>query len=182
MSLVELMIATALGMAVMIGGLDILAFGARHQIETTRQMRLQSDASLAWRTMETALRQSTAILSPSKGGTPSDVLLGCDNFDVRSGALDPAQPVAGFMFCESDGKLYYHRFSPSTCPMAALPACASPGALVLADRVSHAPGTAGYYSQPSAGLVRFAYQTSSSGASQSVDVTVAYNAAAGANQ
>ena len=145
-------------------------------------MRLQGDASVAWRTLETTLRQSTAILTPTNGGMPSDVLVGCENFDLRSGTLAPALPVTSFMFCESAGKLYYHRISPSTCPATALPSCADPSALMLADNVSHLPGTSAYFSRPSSGLIRFTYQTSASAAAQPIDVTVAYNAAAGANQ
>jgi len=182
MNLVEIMIATTLGMAVMIGGLDILAFGARHQIDTVRQMRLQGDASLAWRTMETALRQSTVILTPASTAATTDVLLGCENYDPRSGVLDPSKPVAAYMFCENAGKLYYHRISPSTCPMIDQPRCTAPEAIIVADHVSHLSGTDSYFSRPSKGLVRFVYETSSAGASQSIDVTVAYNAAAGANQ
>lgn len=182
MNLVEIMIATTLGMAVMIGGLDILAFGARHQIDTVRQMRLQGDASLAWRTMETALRQSTVVLTPANEATTTDILMGCENYDRRSGVLNPSLPVTAFMFCESAGKLYYHRVSPSTCPMIDPPSCAATGAIIVADHVSHRPGTDFYFSRPSKGLVRFVFETSSAGASQSMDVTVAYNAAAGTNQ
>lgn len=181
-SLIEMVIAVALGLIVMAAGIDILSFGVRNQIDSTRLMRLQGDAFLAWRAVEVEVRQATEILSPANVGAASDTLTGCGNADVRTGALDPALPVTGFMFCERAGKVYYYRFSPATCPMASLPACAARGGLVVADKVSHLPGASSYYTRPAPGQVRIAYQTAASGQSQEVDVTVAFNAASGAGQ
>ena len=181
MSLVELMVAVSLGTMVMATGIDLLTMSVSNQVYATRQTRLQGDAFLAWRAVEVQLRQSTSILSPASVGATSDVLTGCGNYDSNLGALDPAAPVTGFMFCESGGNAYFYSFSPTACPMA-VPICGSSGGTVVAGGVSHLPGVSTYFSRPAPGLVRFSYQTSASGQSQPVDASIAFNAAAGANQ
>jgi len=180
MSLTELMIALSLGTMVLAAGLNLMTMCVSSQVQATRQTRLQGDAFLAWRAVEVELRQSTAILSPASVGAQSGVLTGCGNYDAAVGALDPAAPVEGFMFCESAGSLYFYRLS--TCPPIISPACGSSGGTVAAAGVSHLSSAPAYFSRPSPGLVRFAYQTSASGQSQPVDFPVAFNAAAGANQ
>lgn len=180
MTLIELVIAMSLGTMVMAAGLNLLSMSVSSQVHVVRQTRLQGDAFLAWRAVELELRQGTAILSPGGVGAESDVLTGCDNYDAGLGALDPAAPVTGFMFCENAGRLYVYRLS--TCPPIILPACGSSGGTVVAGDVSHLTSVPAYFSRPVPGLVRFGYQTSSSGQSQPVDALIAFNAAAGANQ
>ncbi len=182
MSLVELIVATALGTLVLTAGLNLLGMGVRSQVYSTRQASIQGDAFLAWRAVEVELRQATAVFTPARVGAAADVLTGCDNYDANVGALNPAAPVSGFMFCEAGGSVYFYRFTPTTCPMIALPTCGV-GGTVVAWSVSHLPGAATYFSRPSPGLVRFAYQTTvPSGQSQPVDVSITFNEAAGAGQ
>lgn len=180
MSLVELMIALSLGTMVMSAGLNLMSMSVSSQINAVRQTRLQGDAFLAWRAVEVELRQSTAILEPASTGAQSNVLTGCGNYDSGLGALDPAVPIAGFMFCEKVGSVYLYRFS--GCPPVMLPACGSSGGTVVAGGVSHLASVPAYFSRPAPGLVHFGYQTSAAGQSQPVDVSIAFNAAAGGNQ
>lgn len=180
MNLVELVFSLSLGTMILAAGLNLLNMAASAQIRATRQTRLQSDAFLAWRAVEVELRKSTAILEPASTGARSDVLTGCGNYDAGLGALDAAAPVTGFMFCESAGSLYLYRFS--GCPPVILPACGSSGGTVVAGGVSHLASVSAYFSRPDPGLVRFGYQTAAAGQSQPVDVSVAFNAAAGGNQ
>lgn len=180
MTLTELIIALSLGTMVLAAGLNLLSMSASSQVRAMRQTRLQGDAFLAWRAVEVELRQATAILSPGSVGAQSDVLTGCDNYDAGLGALDPAAPVTGFMFCESAGSLYFYRLS--TCPPIFPPACGSSGGTVVAGDVSRLASVPAYFSRPAPGLVRFGYQTAASGQSQPVDASVVFNAAAGGNQ
>lgn len=179
MNLVELLVSLSLGTMVLAAGLNLMSMAASGQVRATRQERLQGDAFLAWRALEAELRKSTAILEPASGAG-SDVLTGCDNYDPRLGPLDPAAPVTGFVFCERAGSLYFYRFA--GCPPVMLPACGSSAGTVVAGGMSHRASVPAYFSRPAPGLVRFAYQTSASGQSQPVDVSVAFNAAAGTNQ
>lgn len=180
MSLVELMIGLSLGTMVLAAGLNLMSMSVSSQVQATRQTRLQGDAFLAWRAVEVELRQSTAILEPASTGAQSDVLTGCGNYASALGVLDPAAPVAGFMFCENAGNVYLYRFT--GCPPVFLPSCGSLGGTVVAGGVSHLPSVPAYFARPAPGLVHFGYQTSASGQSQPVDVSVAFNAAAGVNQ
>lgn len=182
MSLIELMVALSLGALVMGAGIDLLSMSARNQIHAVRQTRLQGDAFLAWRAFEVELRKSTVVLSPASTGAQSDVLTGCANYDASLGAPDPFAPVTAFMFCESGGNVYFYQFTPSACPPILLPACGSSGGTVVAGGVSHLATVPAYFSRPAPGLVRFGYQTAASGQTQPVDVSVAFNAAAGSNQ
>ncbi|NNN05779.1 MAG: hypothetical protein HKL90_07745 [Elusimicrobia bacterium] len=183
MNLMEVVIALSLGATVLAAGMDVLTVSVRQQIVDVRQTRVQGDAYMAWRAVEMELRQATEVDTPAATGQTSDLLLGCLNYDQRLGPMDPAATVEAFQFCESGGVLYFYR-SPG-CPMPPT-TCAAAGGLAIAAGVSHDPASPWYFSRPSAGAVRFAYlvsaQTGPQTQSQSVDETIAFNAAAGTNQ
>jgi Tfp pilus assembly protein PilV len=182
MSLAEVMVAVLLSAVVMVTGLNLLTTTVSSQISAARQTRLQGDAYLAWRAVAAELRQSTAIVSPASVGAQSDILSGCENYDPSVGPLSASAPVTAFLFCESSGNVYYYRFTPSSCPPAAAPGCGGAGGMVVASSVAHRPEAPFYFSRTAPGLVRFNYQTTASGQSQPVDVSIAFNAAAGTNQ
>lgn len=189
MNLIELMTALSLASVVLVGGLDVLTVSVRQQIVDARQTRVQSNAFLGWRAAEVEIREATQIMTPAGVGTASDDLSGCLNYDSRlgagaAGALDPTKPVAGFYFCESGGNLYY--YTAPVCPFTV--GCGAAGGTVVAGGVSHLAGVPSYFSAPSPGVVRVGFQASdlaqvpSLPQTQTVDFSVAYNAAAGTNQ
>ncbi|MDE2509757.1 MAG: prepilin-type N-terminal cleavage/methylation domain-containing protein [Elusimicrobia bacterium] len=182
-TLVELIMAMALGSLVIIGLSNLMVPLTRAQVYATRGLTAQMNAVAAQTAAERALREATWIGTPAAPGLPSDRLEGCANAVVDPGtdpvAMDPTRPMRWFAFCSQDGVVYEHagdgcppRYSCGTAPQGTF----GGGSLTS--------GATAQFTRSSAfdSVVDIDLAFDSAGVSSHVLSAVAFSAAAGTNQ
>lgn len=117
-SLIELLIALALGSLAIVGALSLVTNLAMAHVKGQKELSAEMGALTAARQAERELRQTTILIAPLPS-TSGPTLEGCANAVLRPGdaapsALDVSAPLRGYAFCSAAGVLYYH--SSASCP------------------------------------------------------------------
>lgn len=142
-SLVEMVIATALGAVAVVGIMDLISSLMRSQSAGRSDVRVQVGALAAARLVEREIAQTNYVIRPPTPGVSSAGLEGCVNAAPPPGQSVPAvidqnQPVRGYAVCQRSGALYYH--SGPACPL--LYTCGVDGTLVAGSEGGGAAVTA----------------------------------------
>lgn len=182
-TLIELVLATALGALVLIALTNLAEPLARAQARTTREQTAQAGVGAAMLWTNRALREASWIGSPRASGGASDRLEGCRNAapspDGAGVALDPVRPARWFALCVKDGRLYRHEGD--GCPPAY--SCGA-GAADAFGSGAEGTGFSASFTRASAfsATIDVAMTATSHGSAASARTSIAVAAAAGTNQ
>lgn len=144
-TLIEMVIATALGAVAVLGVLDLVGTLMRTQAAGQGALTAQAGAMGVVKIAERELSQTTVLTRPASAGIASALLEGCVNADASGAALDPSRPVRGWALCQDAGAVFYHGGS---CPP--VYSCGSGGILVAGSQGGQA-AAAMTFRRPSAG-------------------------------
>lgn len=183
-SLVELLIATALGCLVLVGVSNLAAPLARGHVLALRSQTAQMNAAAALSWAESRVRESTWIGSPPASGGASGKLEGCVNGVPGEGGLepapvDPARPVRWYALCSKNNRLYRHEGD--SCPPSYV--CGDvPDGVFGAGSIDGSAAATFERRSPFAAVVDLEIEASSGEANSKLSSSVAFAAAAGRNQ